>query len=33
MDGKTTINYLQKYIKSKDYKPELVKEYFLKLSE
>ncbi|MBQ7007093.1 MAG: hypothetical protein IJN59_04620 [Oscillospiraceae bacterium] len=33
MDGKTTIKYLQKYIKSKDYKPELVKEYFLKLSE
>lgn len=33
MDGKTTIKYLQKYIKSKDYKPELLKEYFLKFSE
>ena len=29
----TTINYLQKYIKAKDNHPELVKEYFFKLSE
>lgn len=29
----TSIKYLQEYIKSKDYKPELVKDYFLKLSE
>ena len=29
----TTINYLQEYIKAKDNHPELVKEYFLKLSE
>lgn len=29
----TSIGYLQEYIKSKDYKPELVKDYFLKLSE
>lgn len=29
----TTISYLQKYIKSKDHRPELVKDYFLKLSE
>lgn len=28
-----TIGYLQKYIKAKDYNPELVREYFLKLSE
>lgn len=33
MDGNTTIKYLQTYIKEKDYKPELVKDYFLKLSE
>ena len=33
MDGNTTIKYLQHYIKEKDYKPELVKDYFLKLSE
>ena len=33
MDGKTTIKYLQSYIKSKDFKPELIKDYFLKLSE
>ncbi|MBQ4510479.1 MAG: hypothetical protein II984_07110 [Clostridia bacterium] len=33
MDGKTTVKYLQDYIKSKDYKPELTKDYFLKLSE
>ena len=29
----TTINYLQEYIKLKDYHPELVKDYFLKLTE
>ena len=33
MDGKTTIKYLQNYIKEKDYHPELLKDYFLKLSE
>ena len=33
MDGKTTIRYLQNYIKQKDYNPELLKDYFLKLSE
>ena len=33
MDGKTTIRYLQNYIRSKDYHPELIKDYFLKLSE
>lgn len=33
MDGKTSIQYLQTYIKQKDYKPELKKDYFLKLSE
>lgn len=33
MQGKTTIKYLQSYIKSKDFKPELIKDYFLKLSE
>ena len=33
MDGKTTIKYLQTFIKEKDYHPELVKDYFLKLSE
>lgn len=33
MDGKTTIKYLQDYIKAKDYHPEFVKDYFLKLSE
>ena len=29
MDGKTTIKYLQTYIKEKDYHPELLKDYFL----
>ncbi|MEZ3420862.1 MAG: hypothetical protein K1V95_02935 [Eubacterium sp.] len=29
----TSIKYLQEYIKSKDYKSEMVKDYFLKLSE
>ena len=33
MDGKTTIKYLQTYIKEKDFHPELQKDYFLKLSE
>lgn len=33
MDGKTTIKYLQTYIKEKDCHPELLKDYFLKLSE
>ena len=33
MDGKTTIKYLQNYIKSKDYYPELNHQYFLKLVE
>ena len=33
MDGNTTIKYLQNYIKQKDYKPELKKDYFLKLAE
>ena len=33
MDGNTTIRYLQTYIKEKDYHPELLKDYFLKLSE
>lgn len=33
MDGKITIKYLQTYIKEKDYQPELLKDYFLKLSE
>ena len=33
MDGKTTIKYLQNYIRQKDHHPELLKDYFLKLSE
>ena len=33
MDGKTTVKYLQNYIKQKDYDPELLKDYFLKLVE
>ena len=33
MDGKTTVKYLQNYIRQKDYHPELLKDYFLKLSE
>lgn len=33
MEGNTTVKYLQRYIKAKDYKPELLKDYFLKLSE
>ncbi len=33
MDGNTTVKYLQTYIKEKDYHPELLKDYFMKLSE
>lgn len=33
MDGKTSIKYLQYYIRQKDYHPELRKDYFLKLAE
>ena len=33
MDGKTTVKYLQNYIKQKDFHPELLKDYFLKLAE
>lgn len=33
MNGKTSVKYLQAYIKQKDYNPELKKDYFLKLSE
>ena len=32
MDGKTTVKYLQNYIKQKDCHPELLKDYFFKLS-
>ena len=33
MDGNISVRYLQEYIRKKDYKPELLKDYFLKLSE
>lgn len=33
MDGKTTVQYLQHYIRQKDHHPELLKDYFLKLTE
>jgi len=33
MKENLTINYLQEYIKEKDHNPELLKDYFLKLSE
>ena len=33
MDGKISIAYLQSYIQSHDYHPELVQDYFLKLAE
>ena len=33
MDGNTTVKYLQHYIKERDYHPELLKDYFMKLSE
>lgn len=32
-NGEITLEYLQQYIKSKDFNPELKKEYFLKLAE
>ena len=31
--GDITVGYLQEYIRAKDYKPELVKDYYLKLAE
>lgn len=33
MDGKTSIKYLQDYIRAKDFEPELRNDYFLKLTE
>lgn len=33
MDGKTTVKYLQSYIRQRDCHPELLKDYFLKLAE
>ena len=33
MDGKSTVKYLQTYIRQKDHRPELKKDYFLKLTE
>ncbi len=33
MDGKTTVKYLQNFIRQKDFHPELSKDYFFKLSE
>lgn len=33
MDGNTTIRYLQSWIRTKDHHPELLKDYFLKLTE
>ena len=33
MDGKTTVKYLQNFIRQKDHNPELLKDYFLKLTE
>lgn len=33
MDGNTTIRYLQSYIRARDHRPELAKDYFLKLAE
>jgi len=33
VDGRISIAYLQSYIKSKDCRPELAKDYFLKLAE
>ena len=33
MDGKITVKYLQKYIRSNDYSPELKERYFMKLVE
>ena len=33
MAGKTTIHYLQEYIRSKDYHPELKERYYMRLAE
>lgn len=33
MDGRTTVRYLQEFIRAKDCNPEYVKDYFLKLTE
>lgn len=33
MDGKTTVKYLQNYIRSKDNNPERINDYFLWLTE
>lgn len=33
MDGRTSVKYLQEYIRAKDFEPELKKDYFLKLTE
>lgn len=33
MDGKTTVKYLQSYIKQRDFHPEAEKDYFLRLVE
>lgn len=33
LSGEITIKYLQDYIRLKDYRPDLLKDYFLKLSE
>lgn len=33
MDGKTTVKYLQNFIRQKDYHPGAEKDYFLKLAE
>ncbi len=33
MDGRTTVRYLQEYIKEKDYNPESIPDYFMKLAE
>lgn len=33
MESQITVKYLQNYIQLKDYKPEAVRDYFLKLSE
>lgn len=33
MDGKTTVKYLQNYIRQNDHHPMLLKDYFMKLAE
>lgn len=33
MDGRTTVKYLQEYIRTKDYEPEALTHYFYKLIE